>query len=160
MFALPYLEGPDTFALVWDEGAGPLGYVVGTDATRVFQDWFVRTWWPSRAIRAPRTQRDEWLLQAACDPERMLIEPVESYPAHLHIDLLPAAQGQGAGRSLIEAACTLLVQRRIPGVHATAATANAGAMAFYPRVGFAPVASHGAAVTFARRLSKGFQVKH
>lgn len=153
VFALPYLYGPGGFALVWDEGAGPLGYVLGTANTRAFQQWFVADWWPARPAREPRTPGDHWLLPAAVDPERMLIDQVGDYPAHLHVDLLPGAQGKGAGRTLIEAACALLAERGVPGVHATAGAANTGALAFYPRVGFHEIADHGAAVTFARRLT-------
>ena len=153
VFATPYLHGPGGFALVWDEGDGPLGYVLGTDNTRAFQRWFVDQWWPSRPAREPRVAGDRWLLPAAADPERMLIDQVDAYPAHLHIDLLPPAQGRGAGRQLLEAACDLLTERNVAGVHATAGAANIGALAFYPRVGFVRVAHHGSAVTFGRRLT-------
>lgn len=153
VFALPYLYGPASFGLVWDQGEGPLGYVLGTSDTRAFQQWFVDDWWPATPPREPRVAGDEWLLSTAADPERMLIDQVDDYPAHLHIDLLVQAQGRGAGRALIEAACALLAERRAPGVHATAATANAGALAFYPRVDFSLLADHGSAVTFARSLT-------
>ena len=153
VFATPYLYGPGGFSLVWDQGDGPLGYVVGTSDTRAFQHWFVDVWWPALPLRQPRKEGDEWLLATAADPDRMLIDQLDDYPAHLHIDLLPAAQGRGAGRMLIAAACTLLTERGIPGVHATAGTANAGALAFYPRVGFQEMADYGTAVTFARRLT-------
>ncbi|MFW7413606.1 GNAT family N-acetyltransferase [Demequina sp. SO4-18] len=150
VYASPYLHGPSCFALVWDEGEGAVGYVVGTDDTRAFQDWFVKEWWPSRPPREPRTQGDRWLLPAALDPDRMLIDAVAQYPAHLHIDLLPAAQGRGAGRALIDAAVAGMRARGVPGVHLAASKANAGAQAFYPRVGFAPVAADHDSVVFAR----------
>lgn len=152
VYATPYLEGPGGFALVWDEGAGPVGYVLGTDDTRAFQAWFVETWWPSRPQREQRTQGDRWLLPSAADGDRMLIDALDEHPAHLHIDLLPEAQGRGAGRQLIEAACGLLAERGVPGVHLVASKDNAGAQAFYPRVGFSPIAQDGGSVTFARRL--------
>lgn len=153
VFVLPYLRGPGRFGLVWDQGDGPLGYVVGTSDTRAFQQWFVADWWPSSPPREVRAEGDNWLLAAAADPERMLIDDLDDYPAHLHIDLLPSAQGRGAGRALVEAACALLTGRGVPGVHATAAAANSGALGFYPRVGFRELADHGTAVTFARRLT-------
>lgn len=152
VYATPYLYGPGTFALVWDEGGGPVGYVLGTDDTLAFQRWFVQQWWPSRPVREPQTEADRWLLPSAADPERMLIEALDDFPAHLHIDLLPAAQGQGAGRALIEAAAALLRRRGAAGVHLVAPKANAGAQAFYPRVGFAPIAEDHSGVTFARAL--------
>lgn len=153
VFAIPYLHGPGGFGLVWDHGEGPLGYVVGTSDTRAFQRWFVNHWWPSLPPREPRVAGDRWLLSTAADPERMLIDRLEDFPAHLHIDLLAPAQGRGVGRKLIDAACVLLAERGVPGVHATAGTANAGALAFYPRVAFREIAHCGTAVTFARRLT-------
>lgn len=89
----------------------------------------------------------------------MLIEQIDEYPAHLHIDLLPEAQRRGAGRALIETMADDLVQRAVPGVHLVAVTANAGAQAFYPRVGFAPIAQNHSSVTFARRLAVARDVR-
>lgn len=153
MYALPYLHGPSSFALVWDEGDGALGYVLGTADTRAFQQWFVSHWWPAIPARETRVAGDRWLLPSAADPQRMLIDQLDDYPAHLHIDLLPATQGKGVGRQLVEAACEWLSKRDVPGLHATAATANSGAIAFYPRVGFHEVTDHGGAVTFGRNLT-------
>ncbi|WP_062515988.1 GNAT family N-acetyltransferase [Demequina gelatinilytica] len=153
VYATPYLDGPGGFCLVWDPGDGAVGYVLGTSDTRAFQQWFVDAWWPAvAATHPPRTAGDAWLVPSAADPARMLIPELEAYPAHLHIDLLPEAQGRGAGRALIDAACALLAGRGAPGVHLVAERANRGAQAFYPRVGFAAVAADDAVVTFARRL--------
>ncbi|WP_062302604.1 GNAT family N-acetyltransferase [Demequina subtropica] len=155
VYATPYLDGPGGFCLVWDEGEGAVGYVLGTSDTRAFQEWFVHEWWPTVAAgHPPRTAADAWLVPSAADPARMLIPELDAYPAHLHIDLLPEAQGRGAGRALIEAACALLATRGAPGVHLVAERANGGAQAFYPRVGFEAIASDDAAVTFARRLAR------
>ncbi len=65
------------------------------------------------------------------------VEPfARHYPAHLHIDLLPELQGQGWGRRLIEALRDRLRAAGVPGVHLVAAGTNAGAIAFYERLGF------------------------
>ena len=67
----------------------------------------------------------------------LLIPEVDEYPAHLHIDLLPEAQGRGFGRALIEnALITALSHAGVPGVHLTMDPANAPARAFYTAVGF------------------------
>ena len=39
------------------------------------------------------------------------------YPSHLHIDLLPRAQGRGNGRALMETFLAALTERGSPGVH-------------------------------------------
>lgn len=154
VFATPYLHGPGGFCLVWDVGGEARGYVLGTDDTRAFQEWFVDAWWPRVGpSHRRRTEADDWLLSSAADPARMLIPRLDEYPAHLHIDLLPDQQGRGAGRALIEDACALLAGRGSPGVHLVAERANAGAQAFYPRVGFAAIDESDTAVTFGRRMT-------
>ncbi|MDN4479137.1 GNAT family N-acetyltransferase [Demequina sp. SYSU T00039] len=153
VYATPYLHGPGAFCLVWDVDGEARGYVLGAADTGAFQDWFVAEWWPHVGPRhVARTAADAWLLPSAADPGRMLIPQLADYPAHLHIDLLPDQQGRGAGRALIDAACALLAERGVPGVHLVAERANRGAQAFYPRVGFRAVGWDDATVTFARTL--------
>ncbi|MFW2513176.1 GNAT family N-acetyltransferase [Demequina sp. SO4-13] len=152
VYATPYLHGPSCFAWVWDEGRGAVGYLVGAEDTRAFQRWFTEQWWPSRRPRQPRTEADRRLLPSANDPERTLIPQLDAYPAHLHIDLLPEAQGRGAGRALIESMAKHLAERGVPGVHLVAARDNAAAQHFYPRVGFVPIAQDAGSVTFGRAL--------
>lgn len=155
VYALPYLEGPGGFCLVWDADGEARGYVLGTTDTDAFQRWFVETWWPMVGPRhARRTAEDLGLLDSAADPSRMLGPVVARFPAHLHIDLLPDQQGRGAGRALVEAACAFLADAGVPGVHLVAEKANAGAQAFYPRVGFEAVEESDATVTWARSLAK------
>lgn len=153
VYATPYLHGPACFALVLDDGDGALGYVLGTSDTAQFQEWFTSTWWPSVAHEHRLvSDADRSLLAAAQNPTRMLSERIGDYPAHLHIDLLPQAQGRGVGRAMIEAACELLGARGARGVHLEASPDNRGALAFYPRVGFhAPDGLEGAGI-FVRRL--------
>jgi GNAT superfamily N-acetyltransferase len=69
-------------------------------------------------------------------PERMVLPELAGYPAHLHIDLLPAWQGQGHGRSLMRTFLRALRDRGVPAVHLGMVTVNTGARAFYDRVGF------------------------
>jgi ribosomal protein S18 acetylase RimI-like enzyme len=154
VYATPYLHGPGGFALVWDVGGEARGYVVGTSDTRGFQEWFVSEWWPRVSpTHVERTAGDAWLLAEARHPTRMLIADVDEYPAHLHIDLLPDQQGKGAGRALIDACIDLLRTRGVRGVHLVAETANAGAQAFYPRVGFMAIERGDTTVTFAQRIA-------
>ncbi len=151
VYATPYVRGPGCFALVWDADGEATGYVVGTTDTVAFQQWFVDDWWPQRAaLHPPRTAGDAWLLPSASDPRRMLVPQVAEYPAHLHIDLLPSQQRKGAGRQLIDAAVAHVRDSGVAGVHLVAERVNHAAQAFYPRVGFIPVAEDETTVTFGR----------
>ena len=146
IWALPYVERhPDLAFVVEDENGTPMGYVVATDDTDGFEEWFRTQWWPRFANRWPKpeaevTRQDGTLLYAygrGEKPERYATD----YPAHLHIDLLPQAQGRGAGRRLIETLSATLRERGVPGLHLVASAENSGAMAFYTRLGFSPLPS-------------------
>jgi ribosomal protein S18 acetylase RimI-like enzyme len=69
-------------------------------------------------------------------PDYFCPEPYEAYPSHLHIDLLPRAQGRGYGREMIERLLTALRARGSPGVHLGLSARNTRAFAFYGRLGF------------------------
>jgi len=152
VFAVPYLYGPACIALAWEVDGEVRGYVLGASDTAEFQQWFSDTWWPSRPHRVERTAGDEWLLLSAADPQRTLSSHLGDYPAHLHIDLLPDQQGRGAGRQLIEAFCAAAADAGAAGVHLVASSANLGAAAFYPRVGFSAIDTTATTTTYARRL--------
>jgi len=63
-----------------------------------------------------------------------LPEPYEAYPSHLHIDLLPRAQGRGFGRRMLEQVMSRLRQRGSPGVHLGVSAFNTPAIGFYDRL--------------------------
>lgn len=152
VYALPYLEGPSCFARVWDVAGEARGYILGALDTAAFQEWFVSEWWPRvGGAHERRTADDEWLLDSAVDPLRMLGPQLADYPAHLHIDLLPDQQGRGAGRQLVEAACALAAERGAPGMHLVADLANPNVEEFYPRVGFEELSRGNGLITYGRR---------
>ncbi|MCW4458709.1 GNAT family N-acetyltransferase [Microbacterium sp. MPKO10] len=156
VYAAPYVSHDPSLAWVVDNGERAIGYLVATADTREFARWFTEAWWPERAWQyEPRDDEmpgERTLIEAATDPNRMLIGDVDSYPAHLHIDLLPETQGQGLGRRLIDTLIVELRRRGVAGLHLTAGTANTGALAFYGRVGFSEIARDEGSVTFGMVL--------
>ena len=150
VFALPYLAYDPSLAFVVTTGHRVVGYVLGVADTRDFVDWWRREWAPGFAARHPRpgpptghepTFGESQLLEAGTHPERMLVAELDDYPAHLHIDLLPEAQGQGLGRRLIDVLRAALRGRGVAGVHLGIDAANTGARAFYERIGFTELPS-------------------
>lgn len=67
-------------------------------------------------------------------PERDPYDP--RWPAHLHIDLMPAARGHGAGRRLMERWLGQLRDAGIPGVHLGTMAENYRGIAFFEAMGF------------------------
>ena len=140
LFAMPYAERhPDLAWIVESADSRAIGYIVATDDTDAFEEWFRDEWWPQFTTRFPRpaspSSREEELIDGAYrrGPHR---EPnAGEYPAHLHIDLLPETQGQGLGRRLIETLFAELTRRGVRGLHLGMDPANVGAEAFYERIG-------------------------
>lgn len=142
VFVLPYVARHPELAVVVETDDGRVaGYAVATGDTDGFEEWFQHQWWPRFAERWPKPAADAVTRQdsvlAYAYGRRPGVEPfARHYPAHLHIDLLPELQGQGWGRRLIETLRDRLRAAGVPGVHLVAAGTNAGAIAFYERLGF------------------------
>ncbi|MGX5772917.1 N-acetyltransferase family protein [Microbacterium trichothecenolyticum] len=162
IFVLPYAARHPEFAFVVEtDDDRVVGYVVGAPDSAAFEDWFQTEWWPRFAERWPRPQGDPLPVSASRQDgivryayaRRGGAQPFgDEYPAHLHIDLLPETQGQGLGRRLIETLENALREAGVPGLHLVASSENIGAIAFYPRVGFAPLPSPEGTQVFATRL--------
>ena len=101
LYAGPYpVADPGLTFVVVDE-LGPVGYIVATADTHRFEQWLERQWWPTLRTRYPVREDPhdgtedhvlvgrihEW---AAADDSLF-----DRFPAHMHIDLLPRAQGLG-----------------------------------------------------------------
>jgi ribosomal protein S18 acetylase RimI-like enzyme len=74
------------------------------------------------------------------------------YPSHLHIDLLPEAQGRGYGRALLDRLLAGLADAGSPGVHLGVDPANTGALGFYRRWGFTELAHSPGVIYFGTAL--------
>lgn len=161
IFAAPYVTAEPEHAHVLDDGAGTaVGYVLGTADTARFVTWYRHTWLPATAARHPEpadpaVTRDDAMLALHHRPERMLTPELASYPAHLHIDVLPEFQGQGWGRALMASFLAGLRAAGVPSVHLGVLTSNVKARAFYHRLGFHEIAvpSVDGPVTFLGRAT-------
>ena len=158
LFVLPYLERhPDLAFVVVSAEDRPIGYIVGTDDSVEFAHWFGTVWWPRHTSRWPMPasieSRQDALIAYGYSRADSAASVPEGYPAHLHIDLLPEAQGAGWGRVLITELAAALRTRQCAGLHATASTENVGALAFYPRLGFVSLSSDGGSETFGLSLA-------
>ena len=60
----------------------------------------------------------------------------KTYPAHLHIDLLPGTQGQGLGGRLLAHFEDHVRERGAPGVHLQTTNYNYKAVPFYSKHGY------------------------
>lgn len=157
-YAAPYATlCPDT-TFVLDNGVRATGYVLGVPDSHAFAarceaEWFpvLRSLYPLPA--AADTSRDARMIRAI---HRGIRPPsadwASQYPAHLHIDLLPVAQGGGHGRRLMHTLFAALATTGAAGVHLGVGLRNLNAQGFYLRLGFQELERGEASVTYGLRL--------
>lgn len=139
-YAAPYARFEPDLCFVLEQQGAVTGYILGTRDSAAFARRCARAWFPPLRARYPLPAADDH------SPDAALIrlfyaapadDPVwAEYPAHLHIDLLPVAQGQGWGRALMDTFLAHLRATGTAGVHLGVATSNQRAVAFYARLGF------------------------
>lgn len=76
----------------------------------------------------------------------------KDFPAHLHIDVLPAHHRKGIGHQLVDALSAHLKAKGIPGVMLTVGGGNLRGQAFYKKYGFEHLETIGDDVAFGLRL--------
>jgi ribosomal protein S18 acetylase RimI-like enzyme len=155
LFAAPYIALDPDLAFVLDDGTGrAVGYVLGTDDTHRFADRFRDEWLPRVAGQhapAPAGEPvgpDELMAWLLHNPDRLKVQGLEAYPAHLHIDLLPSHQRQGHGSTLLHRLVRELAGRNTPALHVGMLTSNTAARKFYDRLGFHRIPIEDLALTY------------
>jgi ribosomal protein S18 acetylase RimI-like enzyme len=155
-YAAPYavLEPDLCFVLTCD--GGPCGYILGTRDTAAFVERCEHDWFPVLRSRyplpEPADQSPDAQVVRRIHAGRPANPDLAAYPAHLHIDLLPSAQGQGWGRRLMHTFLERLRELAVPAVCLSVGTANQRAIRFYERVGFERIKVYDTAIAFGRQL--------
>ena len=144
VWAGPYLALEPATCWVAVEGGAVVGYVIGTPDTRRYEAACEAGWWPRLRQRYVAPQLDVtdprgWTLDQRlrhlvhhppCSPD----DVVAGHPAHLHLNLLPVAQGRGIGKALLTEALGGLAAQGAPGVHVGVSPTNrAGPPVLDPR---------------------------
>ena len=144
IFVGPYFAFAPDLAWVVEDDEGVCGYCLGAADSAAFYDAYERQWRPDLTARfpaptgAPATwTRAQQIHHLYHHPDHLIPGPPGHYPAHVHIDLLPRAQGRGLGKKMMGMILGELWRRGIPGVHLGVGTVNVRAQAFYRKLGFA-----------------------
>jgi ribosomal protein S18 acetylase RimI-like enzyme len=155
----PYMKLEPDLAFVLEDAQGICGYVLGALDSKKFYTTYLSDWLPNirRRYAEPTGDPQQWTLtQRICalyyHPEIFWPEPYAEYPSHLHIDLLPRAQGRGVGREMMRVLLAALVERVSTGTHLAMALSNARAERFYKKLGFHELARRPEALYLGKRL--------
>jgi ribosomal protein S18 acetylase RimI-like enzyme len=143
IFVGPYLAYEPELSLILQDAEGICGYALGAQDSRSFYARYETEWRPRLCAQFPEPQGDPggWTRAQQVHhwyhhPDYFCPEPYAAYPSHLHIDLLPRAQGQGHGRRMLEQVMHQLLRGGSPGAHLGVSMANGPAFGFYQRLGF------------------------
>lgn len=149
-YAAPYaVIDPTLCFVVANDDDEAVGYVLGTADTLAFVDQCEVKWFPPLRARYALPSPNDASLDARLIrlihrgmAAQVYISPelLAQYPAHLHIDLLPVAQGQGFGKQLMTYFLNVLRSRGVKGVHLGVGATNINGIAFYRRCGFKEIA--------------------
>lgn len=154
-YAVPYAVRESELCLMLEMEDTPVGYVLGTADTPAFLTWFNEQWLPEirlkyRSVPPVPGAADAWLLERLAE-DATAPQCVGEYPAHLHIDLLPIAQGTGWGRRMITRWLDVVRAHGVAGVHLGVSKANERAIGFYEHVGFRRIEDAGGAWIYGIR---------
>jgi ribosomal protein S18 acetylase RimI-like enzyme len=156
-YAAPYAVLEPDLCFVLTRDGVPSGYILGTRDSTMFAALCESEWFPCLRERYPLPEPDDNSHDAQIirmiHQGRHCYDDVAAYPAHLHIDLLPIAQGQGMGRQLMQVFIGKLQELKVPGVHLGVGIANQGAIKFYERIGFHRVKELGKGIVFGMKFT-------
>ena len=150
IFVGPYLDLEPELAFVLEDALGVCGYVLGALDSAKFYHEYVTRWLPVLRREHPEPTGDpaSWTptQKIYCEyhhPDIYYPESFHEYPSHMHIDLLPRAQGRGMGTQMVNRLLAQLQRRGSPGVHLAMSAVNARAERFYKEQGFHELARVG-----------------
>jgi GNAT superfamily N-acetyltransferase len=155
VYAAPYgLYEPHNVFVV-EDAEGVAGYIVGTHDSRRYEQRLEADWWPALRRRyadgSGTTEADRRMIGAIHKPFLASADFVGSYPAHIHMNLLPRLRGQRIGSKLLGLWVEQARSAGVRGIHLGAGTRNTGGIAFWGK-NFARLREEPGAVWFGMDL--------
>ena len=159
-YAAPYVVKEPELCFVAAINDKPVGYILGTKDSQEFSEWCERNWFPELRKKyrlddeyaSPFEKRIVELIHAGYFPK----EELAGYPAHLHIDILPVAQGKGVGRRMMNAFLDKLKEMNVPAVHLEVGKKNLNAIEFYKRLGFEIIHEYEYSIAFGMSMERRY----
>lgn len=146
IYSAPYAKLHPELVFVAEDGEGVFGYIAGVFDTIAFGQRLEREWWPHlrRLYADPEGDpalwnEDQKRISAIHHPKQAPAILVERFPAHIHMNLLPRAQGRGIGTALLDRWMANARVSGVKGVHLGANSSNHNGIRFWSSRGFVPV---------------------
>lgn len=140
IYAGPYINLEPESAFMLEDEKGICGYIIGAVDTQSFFKKVKLNWLPvlQKQYKEPSENSKPWTKDEECvhllfHPEDPVLFP--DYPSHLHIDLLPRAQGQDQGKRMMDHFLKYLKDHGSKGVHLGLGINNERAFHFYKEYG-------------------------
>ena len=123
-------EPDGVFIVARDEDDEAVGYILSSVDYKTFLKTFDKNIMPKVRKMSRLQAFTHWF------SFRQSLIDAKKYPAHLHIDILPEAQGKGYGTALMDELMKYLNEKGVKGVHLGVGGDNEGGIAFYKKYGF------------------------
>ena len=139
----PYLRLEPRFAFILADDLGVCGYALAALDSEKFYAAYETQWLPP--LRAMHTEPTDdpvhWTPTQKLYHDYHQVRPYypesfQNFPSHLHIDLLPRAQGCGWGTRMMQTLLSALTEAGSPGVHLSMSARNTRAAVFYAKLDF------------------------
>ncbi|MBR5428716.1 MAG: GNAT family N-acetyltransferase [Clostridia bacterium] len=142
-----YLEKePQNCFVAADENDRAIGYVICAENYGAYRPVFLKEY-------VPRIPAKQLMHRIAARGSTILQNKYKkTYPAHLHIDVLPEYQRQGLGHKMVDALCAHLKEKGVRGVMLTVGTGNNVGRSFYEKYGFTFLETLGGDTAYGIRL--------
>lgn len=155
----PYLQFEPELAVILEDDLGVCGYALGALDSKTFFGRYENEWRPNLVEQFPKPtgasaswSRLESVYHTYHEPDYFCPEPYQQYPSHLHIDLLPRAQGKGYGRQMMNLLLQRLRDAGSAGVHLGMSITNDRAYGFYLRLGFTELTRDSESIYLGRQF--------
>ena len=142
IYAGPYMKYEPQSVFILNDNKGVCGYIMGTMNSNQFYNWMDKEWFPAIRTNYVQPTGDPLKWNRTEKTTSILFQPLKKklfkdFPAHLHIDLLPRAQGKGQGKIMMDHFISHLKRNSITGVHLELGAKNDRAFNFYSKYGMA-----------------------
>jgi ribosomal protein S18 acetylase RimI-like enzyme len=144
IYSAPYASLNSKLVFVAIESGSVVGFVAGAIDTISWENILERDWWPMLRLEYAdpgNVPSDVWTADQRRTfmihhPQRTPTAVAAAYPAHVHLNLLPRAQGQRVGSRLLGMWLDRAAQHGADAFHVGVNFANARALLFWTRHSF------------------------